>query len=692
MKKVSLFAILVVPVIFFIYSLFTLGDYGINWDEPYHFRRGQAFLQYYLTGKKDYSNIPRYPVLKGTADSTNFRDSEKHFQEVIDNPKLASVNFRRSYYQDEDWNGDYHIDIEDSTGHPALNGIFAALFNKIFYQKLGILGDLESYHLFEVTTVSFLVFFIALFMWKEYGTIESISSSLALATYPLLIGEQHFNIKDPIIATFYATTLISVYKAVTRKSIGWLLLSILFFAIGLSVKFNIIFMFIPVSLWLLFYFWKNEAMNKFSKGFYLIVILSPIFIISFFILFFPTLWKNPLQETINIIQYYLHIGYSSNNIQIQNSVISLNLTPLKWIVFTSPIATLILFLISLIIPKSLLKHKMFPLLLILSILITILRVTLPGTVSYGGVRQIMEYIPILAMLCGIGAGFIFEKIRIFSKPIFIILIVIAYIPITMRLIDLHPNENVYFNPLIGGLSGAKAMQLDSWGNSYGNAYFPAIEWLNKNAEKNAKLTIPVGSISNIPRFKLRPDISLSADYWSGPENKGEYVLELTYSYEPMKWYSLNYLNTSVKPVYEVIVNDVAIAKLWKNSPDYVLTEFKNQKEITNDISSIYELGILEFILPSVEKVTKITLTQPTKNCDVLNTGYVDTSTDNISWTREIEDIAREQLKHAKQKEMQSNFTFYFVAKEAKYIRFHSENINSCLLKGFNPRISVLGNN
>ena len=68
------------------------------------------------------------------------------------------------------------------------------------------------------------------------------------------------------------------------------------------------------------------------------------------------------------------------------------------------------------------------------------------------------------------------------------------------------------------------------------------------------------------------------------------------------------------------------------------------------------------------------------------------STDNISWTREIEDIAREQLKHAKQKEMQSNFTFYFVAKEAKYIRFHSENINSCLLKGFNPRISVLGNN
>ncbi|EKD94500.1 MAG: hypothetical protein ACD_26C00034G0035 [uncultured bacterium] len=688
MKK-KLFTILVIPIIFLIYGIYTLNDYGINWDEPYHFRRGQAFLQYFLSGKKDYSNMPKYPPLKGTADSTSFRDSEKHFKDVQDNPNLSDPNFRRSYYQDEDWNGEYHINIENSSGHPALNGIFAAFFNKIFYQKLGILGDLESYHLFEVTTVSFLVFFIALFMWKEYGMIESISSSLALTTYPLLIGEQHFNIKDPIIATFYATTLISVYKAVTTKSLGWLLLSILFFSIGLSVKFNIIFIIIPMGLWFLLYFFKNKTKIKFDRKFYLIAIFSPVFIISFFILFFPTLWNDPLQKTISIVQYYLHIGYSSNNLMGQDSTFSLNLTPLKWIVFTSPLITIFLFLLSLAVPKQFLRHKLFPLLLIFSLLTTLLRVTLPGTTSYGGVRQIMEYIPILAMLCGIGAGFIFEKMKFISKHIFIILIIVAYIPITIRLINLHPNENVYFNRLVGGLSGAKMIQLDSWGNSYGNAYFPVIEWLNKNAEENAKLTIPVGSISNIPRFKLRPDISLSADYWSGPENKGEYVLELIYDYEPMKWYSLNYLNTVVKPVYEVTVDGIAIAKLWKNSPEYVSAEFKKQKEITNNVSILYKLGILELILPNIEKLTKITLTQPIKNCNVLNTGYVDTSTDNINWTREIEDVAREQLKHAKQREMQSDFTFYFVAKEAKYIRFHSEDTSSCLLKAFSPKVYVL---
>src|SRR3989338_5985906 len=151
--------VLFFPLIFIIYSICTINDYGINWDEPYHFRRCQAFLQYFLTGKKDYSNLPRYPALKGTTDSTNFRDSEKHFQEVIDNPTLTDPNFRRSYYQDEDWNGQYHIDMEDSSGHPALNGILAALFNKIFYQNLRILGDLESYHLFEITISALLVLF-----------------------------------------------------------------------------------------------------------------------------------------------------------------------------------------------------------------------------------------------------------------------------------------------------------------------------------------------------------------------------------------------------------------------------------------------------------------------------------------------------------------------------------------------------
>src|SRR3989344_3970412 len=281
--------VLTIPIIFLVYGLATLGDYGINWDEPYHYRRGQAFLQYYLTGEKTYEGMPKYPPLKGGPDSPGFRDSAKHFEEAQKNPS-PDLNFRRSYYQDDDWNGEYHLDIEDPFGHPALNGILAAAFNKIFYQKLNILGDLESYHLFEITTASILVFFVAIFMWGEFGIVESVVSTLALATYPLFLGEAHFNVKDPIETMFYTIAILAIYKAITKKSAIWLAGAILAFSAGLSTKFNIVFIFFPVAIWAFAYFLKNKNSFKFPKKFYIVAALAPILVISMFVLSFPTLW------------------------------------------------------------------------------------------------------------------------------------------------------------------------------------------------------------------------------------------------------------------------------------------------------------------------------------------------------------------------------------------------------------------
>ena len=42
--------------------------------------------------------------------------------------------------------------------------------------------------------------------------------------------------------------------------------------------------------------------------------------------------------------------------------------------------------------------------------ITILRVSLPNMSIYGGIRQIMEYIPPLALLGGVGLFFLQEKV------------------------------------------------------------------------------------------------------------------------------------------------------------------------------------------------------------------------------------------------------------------------------------------
>ena len=693
MEKILKFILVIsLPLISLIIAIFTLSDYGINWDEPYHYRRGQAFLHYYLTGEKEYKGIPKYPPLKGTSDSGDFRNSNELFEEVQKNPSLSDPSFRRSYYQDDAWNGEYFIDIENAYGHPALNGILASLTNYIFYQQMGILGDLEAYHLFIILTVSVMTFFMAIFMWKKYGLIESLISSLALTTYPLLLGEQHFNIKDPIETAFYTITLISFYLGITKNSFRWLLAGIVFFGMALSVKFNIIFSIIPIGIWFIYYLHKNKLKSNFIKKITFALLLSPFIVLVILFISYPTIWKNPGYELTELARFYLGAGYSQSQPLNYYLFGFINFFPSLWIAVTTPPVTLLLFILSFFFIKKLFQKDSFAVLLLLWFLVALLRISLFKALSYNGVRLIMEYIPPMAMLAGISAGYIYKKINKNLKVLAIIIIFASFVPTIYKLIKIHPNENVYFNFLVGGLPGAKKINLNSWGNGYGNAYYQAVLWINKNAEENARLTLPIGLIGNIPRYKLRKDISLSNNYLSGLNHNGEYLLELTYDYPQMEWFALKYLDSAVRPVYEVKVEGIAIAKVWKNDSSYVLPEYKIQKIIPAKINYYDKSDYIELIISRPEKIMQVSLTLPTQGCEPASTGYVTTSSDGKAWAREVEDVARDQLSHSKLNGLESSFHFYFFAREAKFIRFHTEDLDSCLLDAYYPKITILDAN
>ena len=665
--------VILIPALSFILALITIDDYGINWDEPYHYRRGQAFLHYYLTGKKTYEGLPKYPPLKGTTDTPGFRNSDELFNEVLKNPSLSDPNFRRSYYQNDAWNGEFFIDVENPSGHPPLNDTLASLFNKIFYQKLGIFGDIESYHLFIISAVSLAAFFIAIFMWREFGLIESIITSLALVTYPLLLGEQHFNIKDPVETAFYSITIIGVYLGVKRNKLFWFLLGTLFFAFALSTKFNIVFSIIPLGIW----FFATRV--KATKKIYLALLVSPLIIFGVFFLSYPALWQNLPNGFMKVVDFYLREGFSNPQSQ----------SPALWIIYTTAPIVLALILAGMINIRKLIRESTFTLLVVLWLTITVGRVSLPGMSSYGGARLIMEYIPALSMFAGISAGYLIRGQKTKYSTLFLLIILLGFLPSIIKLIQIHPNENVYFNFIVGGLSGAKEKNLDSWGNSYGNAYYPAITWLNKNSEKDSRLTLPINSIVNIPRYKLRGDISLSETYWSGPSHEGEYVLELTHNYPPRNWYSLKYLETVMEPVYEVKVDGVAIAKLWKNDSKFVKEEYRNLKKIALELDIKKVQNQLIINLPEIRKLMQISIDIPTQNCKPIKTGFVRTSVDDTTWSREPEDIARDQLKQAAIREAEDTFDFYFVAKDTKIIVFEIENEDACLLSGSTAWATVL---
>ena len=692
-KYVQFLLILAIPTISLGIAIWSLDHYGTNWDEPYHYRRGQAFLHYFLTGKKTYEGLPKYPPLKGDSDNPNFRNAQENFEKVQANPQLASPDFRRSFYQDDSWNGEYFIDIESPYGHPPLNDIFASLFNRIFYQKLNMLGDLESYRFFIIIIVSLAAFAMAVFIWREFGPIESIFTSLAFASYPLILAEQHFNIKDPVETAFYTLTIISVYLSIRKAKLVWLLAAAIFFGLALSTKFNILFSLIPLALWL-FYFLnqknKNTNKAKLYKNIGLILVIAPILVVAILFASYPTLWRDPLGGFTQIIKFYSNDGYSLSQPESYYFFEIFNIYPILWITITTPPIVLLLVTSAAIFSRKLVGKNSFVLLLFLWITTTIARNSLFGALSYGGVRLIMEYIPATAMLAGIAAGHLIRvgKNKIYSISVALILLA-GFVPTVVKLTQIHPNENIYFNFLIGGLAGAKEKNIPSWGNSNGNAYYQGIIWLNQHAETNAKVSVPIGNTSNIPRFKLRSDIAVSPYYWSGLKHGGEYLIELTSDHPTKDWFALKYLESAMVPVYEIKVDGVAIAKVWKNDLSKVKAEFRDSVTAKTGIQIDTKSKALQIELPKPKRVIEIKIIHPKINCQQVRTGYTESSLDSKNWVREPEDIAVDQQNRQELKALSPSFSYLFVARNAKIIKFNVDSENSCLLKATEAFVNFL---
>lgn len=699
---------LLVPVIYLVISLITIKDYGINWDEPVHFAKGQAALHFILTGKSNYLDLPAYfPKPKGDSDFMDqYGQDGIQYINAVKSKEVPNSRIRRSYYQSDVWTYDYWIS-QEGVNHPQVNDLLAAFSNYVFYQKLGIMGDIASYHFFEVVVSFFIVLAVSLLVCSKFGLIPSIFSSISIAFYPLFFSESHFNIKDPVVCSFMGLIIIFFYWGVT--SVDWkkILLSSIIFGISLGTKFNTLFVIPILGLWPLYYLFiqnrEKERVNIFksifkNKPFLVSSILFPVVSILVFVALSPTLWTDVIHRLPMIVLYYKEIGVGVPAELTRFVFTGFNSFPSFWFLITTPIAFLILFFVGIVVSfyKIIRKRDGFPFLAVLWFLVPFIRVSFFNTNIYGGIRQIMEFLPGMAVLVGIGISFLLSKTR--YKKIVLLLLVVAFGFTAFEVYRTHPNENVYFNQFIGGLSGAKKRNVPYWGNSYGNPYLQGVEWLNKNVEVGAKVALPINTPYFIPRTKLRPDIYFSNAYLSGDKHAGEYVMEHYFDWYPEKWYRYAYYDTFLNPVYEVKVDGVAIFKIWKNSSEFVRPEYKettryysrNIKIENTEIDKGTMTKRLTVDLGKEVLLTKIKINHSAYRCDKQTSGYgyIATSEDGKIWSREPEDLLTPQIRFGANEFDDTNFTFLFAAKKARYIMLDSQEANSCLLK--RPSVLIEG--
>ncbi len=677
MKKYILWTAILFAFVYFFVGVATVKNYSINWDEPIHFFRGQAFLNYLLTGKKDYSNIDDSSKRKSLYQERSFSYSflEKQF---LNSKKLLTEG------------GNLPLGI----GHPAFSDLTASFFNFILYQKLGVVPDVDSHHWYSILLASLLVGYIFYFVSKRFGIFAGLVSGITLSLYPLFLGESRYNTKDIPEAVYYSFAILFFYHAFTadknNKSLRWILLSSISFSFAFATKFNIIFFPFIVMLWALFLL-RKEIRNpwEFLKSKYpliLSMILYPILGLFVFYASWPVLWTNPVWGLLLTIDYYKWIGINPSFDPRFIGMFGVNTYGLQWILNTTPFIILFLAFFGLIyVLRNLLKEKDgISFLVLFWFTLPILRVTMPNAGIYGGVRQIMEYIPALAILCGMGALLLVNLLSQSMKSkrlLFQILILAAFIPISLKLLSLHPNESLFFNSLNGGLKGAKERDVPGWGNSLGSTYRQGIAWLNENAEENAKISLVFSLLANISKTDLRPDLEINTKYRSGLKREGEYAIDLVHSQTRENLYYRKYVERFLNPVYELRVDSVPVLKVWKNDIIHTKPEYRGVEVADYPKSIEVEKNMMTIDVGEIKRITKIKIDYNFSSCILPKNGFFVISQNKENWERLADDFSLFYFAPwFKPQPEPGTLQFLFAADSARYIRLIINDDNSCLLR------------
>lgn len=466
---------------FSISGFFSLGLIGISWDEGLgNIFFGERYLKYLETGQDKYLDFKADLSFHNSTDlnltKSTFRNLPNHYPPVMD---IVSA-----------W-----------------------LMHKLAY-TYHLLDPVDAFHLSKVLITLLLLIFFYFFLKKRIGTEVIFWGSLFLLTFPRLWGDMELNPKDiPSLAiiTCFIFAFIYWYE---KPDIQISFLVGILFGIGLGIKANILFA--PVILFLGWFPWKwdlffwKETINHFRTTWihYFVMGSSAI---SVYILSWPYLYGHP-ERILSYFKTMLTQGDRVVNYE-------WSIEPLAHVFATMPEMMLFFFVVGLFFflnPKQ--QNIPWRRFLLVWLLFPIFRISIPGQINFDGIRHFYEFLPPAAIIAGVGLQKIIEWMGItkgkISKYAAIFISVCLVVTSLINHKNYFPYTYIYYNRLVGGLSGASRIfsqndTTDYWGVSYKEG----LQWINTNVERDTFLYVPVaGWLVDIPsKIWMRSDIKLISE-------------------------------------------------------------------------------------------------------------------------------------------------------------------------------------
>ncbi len=575
--KTTLAALLIAGTICALGFLF-VEDFGLTLDSGFYFYRGEAYLNFLLTGEKNYA-----------------KDKIKcRFQDEFRNPFNYDLLSKEPTPKKKML---YNRAGESSYG--GFTGLLSALGCEIFFKKLNLLTDIGAHHFAYIILAAISVFFYFLFVCRAFGLPVAIFSTIFLALFPRFIGHVPNNPKDSVVACLGIMAISVFWLAMQKRNWRYLIPFAALMSFAVTTKYSGYIIFAILFLWSIGYFIRNKKyslnINKKFWG-YLGFSLGLFFLLVYILT--PSKWVDPwgvFSSLTGLFKYSYQSPvtwtseFSSPAAFDVKKKIFYAFFPMGLVLITTPVFTLLAGITGFFLSLKEIKKSFFSnqidnnLLIVLWFLAPIIIASLPGPAYYvRTLRHFMLFMPALCILAGLGINwfikFAGDKLKniLPAKPAILtvwLIIFLGFSSIVVSIVDIHPYETTFFNRLIGGVAGARNVKFpggrtgipfatDFWCNSFRSG----MEWLNKNALPNSKLTVTYGEQTVVYAKELRNDIVLvkEADFsFDMPREGPFYVMIIPTYWEEQYDGLLQYCYKNLAPVYTIKSQGAPILLIYK---------------------------------------------------------------------------------------------------------------------------------
>lgn len=473
--------LLVFLVAYVIFSVVTFKSYGITWDEPRDYGRGDDFIEYSL-GRSDIDI-----------------SSQNRYQ--------GYLLYNSSYMAFNSFVTKYLFQAEDFAYRHLINLLFASLLFIVLYEIL---------------------------LLASGSAMLSILGPLFLFVTPSFTGHIPGNPKDIPFAILFlcALYLIVVGSRIKNSSFRILLIGLVF---GLAIAQRLLGVQLLV-IYLLYSIYKTAVLHKkisVHDIFRAISDTSLVTVVALFLLLvtWPFLAANPLQHGKDILLASSHYPWTGTLLHFG---VNYKASAIPWFYLPGGFAVQVPLYITLLlgggfmIIKRILKYEIVQVLLVTIVLnIAIYLVIAP--VVYDTIRHYLFMIPLFVIISVLS---LYELVRALQTQVyrnrgsiqalfgatFIVAIMVSFGLTAAQFIKLHPYQYVYHNELVGYVQGASGQfETDYWLASYKEA----AEWLQQYvtlSDPNKKVTVyvsgsPYSAIAYLNKERFTQVKSLEdADY------------------------------------------------------------------------------------------------------------------------------------------------------------------------------------